>query len=315
MKRLALAAVLFVALGVLFTILAHAENLTKAQPRKKIKVPAVRIQYMNDRMTDFLTIGRANQNPGVITGDSLTFAAVLSSVTALDNSRYSWAGAASGVGRQISAAFGTPGNPAITVSVFDKNSKRSKVATAITRARFVGPETEPDICPSSDPATFLNCTQAATDAALAESWATSGDMGEALGFGHVACTADDGKCNAAKHAYWNLLMVRDTGPAFAARLATAHERYSEGFLFVGGTSGLNAGSAHNSVVMDLDNNSAGRTIAGGISFSSSYPFGDDAGKTAIASAANSGSLTKLDPLPNPSQGPLKSSSLLTPSNQ
>lgn len=289
----------------------HAEDKTLPKQRKKMKLHAVRIAFKHSGMSAPRTIPLANKNPGVVTGDSLEFSAVLDPALTLDNTRYSWSGAASGQGPLITPAFGVPGNRALTLSVLDKGANRPKTFTATTRVRSVGIEKEPDICPTAEPG---NCLKAAQDANLAESWAESGDMAEALGFPRGPCTADDGRCNSAKHAYWNLLMVRDTDPAFAARLATAHERYSSGYIFTS-PSGLEAGSAHNSIAMDLDNNSSGRTIASGMTFASGLPFGDGPGKAAVASAVNTGGLTKLDTSSNLANTNPEGSGLLEPTNQ
>jgi len=316
-KRLRAGRGIFFAVAVSFLCLSlvQAADLIRPQPKKKITVPLVRISYKNDRMTDYLPINRTNQNPGIITGDTLDFQAVASAGLPTDASRYSWSGAITEQGKTVSVVYGNPGNFPLTLNIFDKNSNRNKFFTATTQSKFLGPEKETDICPSTDPATLANCGRGALDSSLAQSWAEGGDMAVSLGFARGPCTADDGKCNAAKHAYWNVLMVRDTGNAFAARIATAHERFSAGFFGIGGTSGIDAGSAHNSSAMDLNNNSSGRAIASGLTFASSLPSGDEPGKGAIADATNAGNLTKLDPLPNPDTGPLKSSSLLTPSNQ
>lgn len=65
------------------------------------------------------------------------------------------------------------------------------------------------------------------------------------------CDADvgflDGKADALRHAYWNALMTRHTGAAFAELFATAHE-----------TGSANAPEAS---AMDLHNNALGRALA------------------------------------------------------
>lgn len=295
--------------------MAHTADLTKSLPTKKIKVPAVRIEYKNDRMTDFLQIQRVNQSPAAITGDTLDFRAKAFPGLPSDSSRYSWSGAVAEEGNEASVVYENPGSFPLTLNIFDKNSNRNKSFTATTRTRFVGPEKESDICPSTDVQTIVDCALALDAALLAEAWAAGNDMAPRLGFSAGSCTADDGKCNAAKHAYWNLLMVRDVGPAFAARITTAHERQSRGIIFITDPTGLNAGSAHNSCVMDLENNANGRNIAADMTFTTQAGQGDGPGMDAIITADNNGDLTKLDPLPNPNGGPLKSSSFLTPSNQ
>lgn len=300
--------------GVLCGAEALAADLTKSLPKKKITVPPVQIAYKNDRMSEPLPITRENQHPGVIVGDALNFVAIISADMPQDGSRYSWSGTATGEGVARSVPYNVHGDPTMTLSVFDRNSNQNKFFVETTRVRFVGPEKETDICPSSLAEINLLCSLAVLDANSADEWAESGEMATSLGFTQGGpCTADDGKCNAAKHSYWNLLMVRDTGESFAARLATAHERLSFGFVFF--DTGLDAGSAHNSVVMDLDNNAKGRNIARNMTFETSAPNQDGPGKAAIVSAVNGGAMTKLDPLPNPNSGPFRSSSFLTPSDQ
>jgi hypothetical protein len=76
----------------------------------------------------------------------------------------------------------------------------------------------------------------------------------------MPCDADlgfaDGKADALRHAYWNALMTRRTGAAFAAQLAAAHEI---------GSTNTAAASA-----MDLHNNARGRALA------ERYPAASDA---------------------------------------
>jgi len=306
------------AMSLFIAATAQPADIVKPQPRKKINVPAIRIAYSHPGMTEPRVINRSNQNPGVIVGDTLEFTAVLVSGTAsLESSRFSWTGSAVGEGGQIYKTFDSAGSDTLTLNVFDRNSNRVKSFAATTRVRYVGPEKETDICPSVE---FVKCTAAAADAGLAESWAFNGDMAESLGFPRGECTVDDGKCNAAKHAYWNVLMVRDTGDPFASRLAVAHERYSAGFIFFGGVSGLNAGSAHNSVVMDLDNNLSGRAIASTINFTSSLPLGDSTGKTIVSAAVKAGfvgslPMTKLNTSSDVKKTNPEGSGLLEPTNQ
>ena len=291
---------------------ALAADTTKALTRKIIKVPAVQIAYKNDRMNEPFVIKREDQNPGVVVGDSLNFSATGSDLPS-DSSRYTWSGAATGQGIAKSVIYTANGQSQLTLSVLDKNSNTTKSFTATTRARFIGPEREQDICPSASPSQDLDCGRALYDASLADDWAESGDMGARLGFGNTPCTADDGKCNAAKHSYWNLLMVRDTSFSFAARIGMAHERFSNGY-FVLDDSGIDSGSAHNSAVMDLDNNAAGRSVFGTYTNTTSFPNHDERGKTELVTLINLGLLTMMDPLPNPDTGDFISSSFLVPSN-
>lgn len=290
---------------------AGAEDFVKSLPKKTIKVPAVQIGYKNSAMNEPLLIKREEQQPGAIVGDALNFVAMGEDLPS-DSSRYTWSGFVTGEGVARTAVYVVHGDPTLALNVFDRNSNRNKSFVEKTRVRFVGAETEPDICIAGNSIEVADCGIALIDSYLADDWSET-DMGPRLGFGPEPCTADDGKCNAAKHAYWNMLMVRDTSLAFATRLATAHERYSNGFFFVN-DSGINAGSAHNSVVMDLDNNLVGRNLWGSFPSESAWPNHDEQGKTEIVSLINLGLLTIMDPHPNPNEGAHISSSFLVPSN-
>lgn len=291
---------------------AVAEDLVRPQPKKTIKVPAVQLAYKNDRMNEPLLIKREEQQPGAIVGDALNFVAMGADLPT-DSSRYTWSGFVTGEGIAKTAIYSVNGDPEMTLSVFDRNSNRNKSFVEKTRVRFVGPETEPDICIAGNIIEVANCAIVLIDSQLADEWSETGGMGARLGFGAGPCNADDGKCNAAKHAYWNLLMVRDTNLDFATRLATAHERFSNGYFFIN-DSGIDAGSAHNSIVMDLANNLVGRNLFGSFPSNTAWPNHDEQGKTEIVSLINIGVLTIMDPLPNPNSGPHISSSFLVPSN-
>ena len=92
----------------------------------------------------------------------------------------------------------------------------------------------------------LKAIKANSLASEASQWAS--DNAEALGGG-----LHNGRADAARHAYWNVLMTVEMDAATAEGAATAHERTN-----------VEEGGAHNEIVMDMENNLHGRTIAGGL---------------------------------------------------
>lgn len=321
MRRRMLSAFQVVIMGCLISsTVAMAADIVKPQPKKKIKVPSVRIAYQHRvilkngvTMTSPRTIDKANKNPGVIQGATLDFTPVLMTASvSLDPSRYTWSGEASGQGATIAATFNTPGLRSLTLNVFDKNSNRNKSFTAQTRVRTLGLESEATVCdPETASAQTLGfCALYLPISGEAFLWSSNPATAEAIGLPRTTCTLDDGKCNAARHSYWNLLLTRDTSEAFAARITTAHERKS-----VEGT-GIDHGGAHNASVMDLDNNAVGRAI----SHELFQPITTESAQMAIINAVNSPRLTKLDTAKNgallvpPNTNP-EGSGLLEPTNQ
>lgn len=289
----------------------HAEDKVLPKQQKKIHLHAVRVAFKHTGMSNPKTIGLPNQDPGVLKGDSLNLSAILQPPLTLPNNRFTWSGSATGSGPAISPVFDILGNRTITLGVRDQNANIDKTVAVEVRVRLVGPEKESDICPSAVPD---DCGFAFLDSLLVRDWVEGGDLAVALGFPRGPCNSDDGKCNAAKHAYWNLLMVRDTDLAFATRVATAHERYSSGYFFTS-ESGLDVGAQHNSVVMDLENNVTGRAIANDMQFSSALPLGDEPGKLIIVTEVLAGQLTKLDSSSNLTNTNPQGSGLLEPTNQ
>ena len=105
----------------------------------------------------------------------------------------------------------------------------------------------------------------------------------------------NGRADAARHAYWNVLMTIEMNVTTAAGAATSHERTN-----------FQQDAPHNEIVMDLENNAAGRTIGSGLP--------SDASRTvcqnAVVNNLNTGMLTILDDLGN-----VNEVGLLQPSNR
>jgi hypothetical protein len=123
-------------------------------------------------------------------------------------------------------------------------------------------------------------------------WAQTNEV--ALGGGF-----ENGRADAARHSYWNVIMTKDLSADIAEGASTAHERTN-----------LNEGAFHNTTVMDIENNSIGRSIG------SALPSGATRSdcQNAVINALNAGSLTILDDLTNNNANGL-GIGLLQPSNQ
>lgn len=103
----------------------------------------------------------------------------------------------------------------------------------------------------------------------------------------------NGKADAARHAYWNVLMSVEMDKFTAEGAGTAHER-----------TGIENGYPHNETVMDLHNNDVGRSI------SSELTTNRTVCQHAVINALNSGTLWIMDDLSNANEV-----GLLKPSNQ
>ncbi len=304
MKKISLkCAAVVVALGPLYPF-AFAADIVKAQPRKKFKLHAVTLEFKTSDMISPRVIPEPSyQAPGVIIGDAIIYTAKLDPPLTLPDARYSWVGGGSSFGATAVVSYTQAGDQAIVANVLDLNSNTNKFVGVAARARSVGTNTEAGYCTTSGTAIAIICSAAAQDAQLATDWSRSVAVGVALGLGG-ASSADNGKSNAAMHSYWNVLMTRDGGADVAENIATAHEKLSVNFT------GIDAGDAHNSSVMDLDNNARGRQIAAGIAFVTTPGTNDPQGQTAIIAAVNAGTMTRMDIVSNPGRG-----GLLEPSNK
>jgi len=101
------------------------------------------------------------------------------------------------------------------------------------------------------------------------------------------------KADAARHAYWNALMIIDgMSAAEAWGIGQAHEY-----------DGLVAGNPHNESVMDLENNQKGINMGAGLTTRAQA-------QAAVIAALAAGNLTYLDSLPNAGED-----GLLQPTNK
>lgn len=270
---------------------AHATDSTLPKTPKKFKLHAVGIAFQTVGMTTSKRIARpADQSIGLLTMDQVTLTADFQPPLIVPSSRLTWSGAATAEGPSVSVSFGSGGDRIANLKVQDQRGDKN--TSAAMRVRFVSDITQAQFCSSSLAQATL-CSEAVVDATLARSWSEEPTTVSRVGL--TVADVDHGRTNAAKHAYWSLLLVRDFGIAFARDLTTAHER-----------DGL-PGAPHPGTVMDLDNNTGGRTIATGLTFSSFPLTNDIPGQDAVISAVNAGSLTILDDIGNPIAGLLQRS--------
>ena len=222
-----------------------------------------------------------NARIGVVRGDTVTFKATLTPVTTLLDNQYSWTGEKTGDGPTIDVQFNTAGNRMEKLAVLGCTRKANIVVV--------------DVPPPNENAwarsyIFVDFTVPITAnqlAAEAQQWAAANQA--SLGGG-----LHNGKADAARHAYWNVLMGIDLTVTIAAQAATAHER-----------SNIEANSPHNETAMDMLNNAVGRGLVAGLP---ANPTRANA-QTAVTGALNAGSLTVLNPPNNTGD-----SGLLAPSN-
>lgn len=302
--------ILFGALIIIGTMNANAENIVKSLPTKKFKLHSIGLAYY---ASDIAQVNTRNipapsyQSPGVIlnvsANDSAFYYARLSPNLVLPDSRYTWTGADDTFGPSAFVSYTSVGDRTIVLNVRDKNSNTNKFRGVLAKARSVGTITEAEYCVTSVPEIVILCATGAVDANLATNWSRLPATLTALSATCDLPNCDNGKSNAAMHAYWNLLMTRDGGSSFAATVGTAHEKLSIN------NTGVDGGGEHNSSVMDLDNNQRGREIALSMTFATTPATDDPAGKAAIIAADNAGTMTILDDQTN-----LNRNGLLQPSN-
>jgi len=248
-------------------------------PQKTITIYGLDIGFQNMKMSSFYLIDEPTyKRIGIIQGDSLLFKAVLTPDVPLTYEKFSWSGAHTGTGQMISTNFTYIGLNSERVTV------GGKTKTAITAARVVGAQGEAAWCLTNAD----SCLTAFNDGDEAYIWASGHEM--TLG-GNI----HNGRADAARHSYWNAIMVVD-GLSFDTALgaSTAYE-YSE----------LST-SPHNEVVMDLENDSAGAGIGTSLGTGVDRTTVD----TAIRSALSAGTLTILDDFGNSNEV-----GLLQPSNK
>ena len=214
---------------------------------------------------------------GVVTGDSVTFKAALSPNVTLPDSVYVWSGAASGNGSSVSVSFPDAHDYSVGLSVAGWSNRVAGI-------------TAMDV-PSPNEGTWatMHPISAATAYTLgqeAQAWAQTNQT--ALGGGWT-----NGRADAARHSYWNVLMSVEMDAATAEGAGTAHERTN-----------IEDGGEHNASVMDLHNNAVGRTVSNGLTTNRV-----DCANTVI-NVLNAGSPWIMDDLANANEV-----GLLKPSNQ
>jgi hypothetical protein len=249
-------------------------------PTKTIIIYKPDIGFQNMKMASFKTISDPGyKRIGIVLGDTLLFKAVLTPDVALSYEKFVWSGAKDGVGQMISTNFTYIGanNESVTVGGRTKTAVTTVVALPLTGENYW--------CISNP----VSCLTVSADASEAQAWADSNKV--SLGGGIT-----NGRADAARHSYWNALMVVDgLTPATAIEASTAHE-YSN----------YNEGGAHNEIVMDLENNRTGASV--GLS------LGVGATRTAVDSSIraglDSGIFAILDDIENASE-----IGLLQPSNK
>lgn len=249
----------------------EADVTSKNSP--KINILGVKLGFQNSKMNSPKVIDPLdppkNVRIGCIKADTIAFEAILDPDVTLEDEKYDWAGEKTGTGSEISITFNNTGNRNETLTVLEVTR------TATTTVFYVPP-------PNKYLWALLNPL----------TWPTVQSLGdEALEWspGH------NGVGDAKRHAYWNVLMTVEINATDAEGASTAYER-----------SNLGEGGKHNEIVMDMENNAQGRSIAGGLPPNPSRTVC----KNAVISASNAGTLTILDDLTNSNEV-----GLLQPSNQ
>ncbi len=249
----------------------------------RVTVVGVELGFQNSKMSSPKVIDPQDSPKdvriGVIKEDSITFKAILTPDITLKNEQYNWSGEKPGIGPEISV-------------IFDTTSDRNEFLAVLGTTKLA---TTTVIYVPSPNETSWGITHPVETSIIffflkpeAESWvnANAGLIGGGL---------HNERADAARHAYWNVIMTVDLDAATAEGAATAHERTN-----------LEQGGPHNEIVMDMENNAHGRSIAGGLP--------PDPNRTtcqnAVISALNTGTLTILDDLTNSNE-----IGLLQPSNQ
>lgn len=282
------------------TSVGHSTDRFSVQARKKFKLHAVGLAFQTvNEMSSERPIDHPNYKaPGLIVNDTVFYRPLLTPPLTLPISRFSWIGEDAESEAGVYVNYTQAGDRAIVLRVLDRNSNTEKFVGVAARARAVGTFTEPEFCLDGGLLVRVFCAVAQVDSSLALAWAHSFDTGVALQRAGPD-TGPDGKANSALHAYWNVLLTRDGGPALAEGLANAHEKFSERLIWNGkffelAYSGIDAGDAHNSSAMDLINNARGREIADNLTFETLTSMDDYAGQLAVIAAANAGTLVKLE---------------------
>jgi hypothetical protein len=247
-----------------------------------VEVEKVELGFQNSKMEAPKIIDPLdppkNVRIGVIKGDSITFKAMLTPDITLEDENYIWSGQKTGTGAEISIIFNTTGNRNEFLSCLG-------VTRTATTTVFDIPPPNKYIWAILNPFTWPKVQSLGEEA---YEWAMINQA--SLGGG-----IHNGRADAARHAYWNVLMASEINATDAEGASTAYER-----------SNLEEGGPHNEIIMDMENNAAGRVIAGGLPPNPSRTVSQNA----VISALNGGILTILDDLTN-----FNEVGLLQPSNQ
>jgi len=252
-----------------------SQHVGTAQPAQEGPQACVTLQFSTTEAgAPFKTVDPyaiQNARIGILAGDGLHFRVE----PQLNANQYSWGGAASGNGQEKFVQLNSPGNYEVTVT-----------AQGTTRTARI---TVWPVPPPPNQAGYLAehagfATLGLALGAQAMLWANNTFGVDSVG---------NGRTDAARHAYWNCLMVTDVilmGPVAALGVSNAHER-----------EGYEHGDFHNTHVMDLENN------ARAIDFSGQLQTSQCADR--VIHAVESGELNIIVPGGNPG-----GTGLIVPSN-
>ncbi|MFC1453773.1 DUF6973 domain-containing protein [Verrucomicrobiota bacterium] len=257
-------------------------NLGAGNPAFPTNAPVyvlkVELEFQNSKMSSGKLIDPLSpprdMRVGVVQGDTVKFKSKLTPTACLQDSDYVWTGVQSGNGSEIDITFNSAGTFTEQLEVLECQACLAR--TTVVNVTGLGETAWMALHPQYWISAFE-----LRDEALA--WASNNQA--ALGGG-----LHNGRADAARHAYWNSIMIFDWNAADAEGLATAHEK-----------TGLDDGDPHNETVMDLENNADGRGLVGANRV---------ALQNAVINVLNAGTLTILDDLENASEV-----GLLQPSNQ
>ncbi len=234
-----------------------------------VNILKVELEFQNTKMSSGKLIDPLDPpkdvRVGVIAGDTIKFKSKLTPSISLQDSDYTWTGIQNGNGSEIDITFNSVGTHAEQLRVLGC-SERSARTTVLD---VTGPGEAAWL--AVHPQYWISAF-GLRDEALA--WASNNQA--ALGGG-----LHNGRADAARHAYWNSIMTFDWNVTDAEGFATAHEK-----------TGLGDGNPHNETVMDLENNTDGRSFGSGGSTNRVQL------QNAVITALNAGTLTILDDLGN-----------------
>ena len=252
----------------------NSQHVGTAQPAQQGPQACINLQFSTTEPgAPYKTVDPyaiQNARIGILAGDGLHFRAE----PQLNANQYSWGGVASGTGQEKFVQLNSPGNYEVTVTA---------QGTTRTARITVWPVPYP---PNQAGYAEQHAAWAAgglITAAQAKQWAINTFGVDSVG---------NGRTDAARHAYWNCLMVTDIlmGPEAALGVSNAHERQ-----------GYENGDFHNTHVMDFENN------ARAIEFSGQLQTSQCADR--VIHAVESGELNIIVPGANPG-----GTGLIVPSN-